>query len=86
MDGKATGVLDVALHGEVKRYEWNGNVEDRDAARLVFETLVTAGGVLATVKDAPQKSHQVRTFGEVEETERERGLVEVTITPAIVGG
>lgn len=90
VSGEATGVLEI-LPGDtdtsgIKRFEWNGDADDRAAARTAFEEVVAYGGVLATVVDAPGHATQVRTFDEVEEIERERGTVAVQVSRQIVGG
>jgi hypothetical protein len=81
-----TGTLDVVTSQGVETHQWNGNVEDRNAARAAFESLMKTGSYLAVVHDSPGKSHQVRSFDEVEQVEREKGVVEAQISPALVGG
>lgn len=81
-----TGTLDVVLPTEIKTFEWNGDVKDRQAAREAFEGMMRDGYYLAVVSDGPKKAHQVRTFDEIEEVERERGTVTARISTALVGG
>lgn len=59
---------------------------DREAAKSEFESRVKSGAYMATVVDSPGKAHAVRSFAEVEEVEKQKGVVEVRISPAIVGG
>jgi hypothetical protein len=84
--GSPTGQLVVRSHTGTKTYEWNGRVEDREDARAAFLDVMETGGYLAVVHDEPGKSHQVRTFDEVLDVEKERGVVSAHISPALVGG
>lgn len=85
MEG-ATGTMEIKTGHTRETYSWNGNDDDRARARAVFHRMLTIGGALATVWDAPHTGHQVRSFAEVEQVERERGTVRVTITPQVRGG
>ncbi len=84
--GEATGTLDIVRTGVKQTLTWNGHEPDRQAARAAFEELMRSGSYLATVADGPRTGHQVRTFDEVEQVEKERGVVSVQISHAIVGG
>ena len=84
--GEATGTLDVVRAGAKETYSWNGDLNDRAAAKAAFESLMSTGSWLATVADGPRTSHQVRSFDEVEQVEKERGVVSVQISHALVGG
>lgn len=84
--GEATGVLKVVTPTETKTLRWNGVPEDKAAAKAEFEKRMATGAYLATVVDSPKSSTQVRTFDEIEAVEKERGLVEARISPALVGG
>lgn len=81
-----TGVLEIDRAGKTTRYTWNGDAEDRAAARKAFEDATAMGAFLGVVLDAPGKGHQVRTFDEVEEVEREKGVVTARISSPLVGG
>lgn len=81
-----TGTLEIARGGTRETFSWNGDVEDRAAAKAAFDAALAGGGVMAVVHDAPGKSHQVRDFTEVEKVERETGVVSAEITTALVGG
>jgi hypothetical protein len=87
MDGK-TGTLDVIddVDGAVRRYEWNGDPEDRLAAWRAFDEVVAGGGFLATIVDGPREMTHVRSFTEIEEREREAGTVTAQISRQLVGG
>lgn len=82
----ATGILDVVTPRETKTFAWNGNVDDREAARAAFDEMMSKGGCLAIVHDTPGRAHQVSSFTEIEDIERERGVVSAQISPALVGG
>ena len=81
-----TGMLEIISPGKTETLTWNGIVEEREAARAAFEKAVRTGYFFASVVDSPGKSHQVRTFAEVEDVEKERGVVSVRIHPSIQGG
>lgn len=85
LEGK-TGVLDVVLPGDRRTLTWNGEVADRTAARDAFNYLVKRGGVLATVVTEPGKALLVRDWSEVEEVEKEQGVVSVVVSSQIRGG
>lgn len=84
--GSPTGVLKVITPAGTETFEWNGIPEERQVARSEFERRMASGAYMASVVDSPGKSTQVRTFDEVEKVEKERGLVEARISPALVGG
>lgn len=81
-----TGTLDVVTPMETTTLSWNGEVEDREAARNAFDALMKGGFALAVVFDGEDRGHQVRSFTEIEEVERERGVVHAQISPALIGG
>jgi hypothetical protein len=85
---ETTGTLYVRDRGVVLAYPWNGNVDDREAARAAFDAFTTAGSFIAVAFDSTvtRKGSRVETFEEVERIERERGTVVVQVTRALVGG
>ena len=85
---ETTGTLTIRKRGEKETFAWNGNVEDRDRARKAFEKATARGGFLAVAFDSTttRKGARVETFAEIEEIERERGVVVVEVTPGLVGG
>ncbi len=86
MDSGMTGTLDVVTPKGVETHQWNGNVENRATARKAFEAMMESGGFLAVVHDSPGRSHQVRSWDEIERVEKERGVVSAQVSTAIVGG
>lgn len=84
--GAATGTLKVISPSGTETFQWNGILKDREAAKAEFDLRVGSGSYMATVVDSPGKAHTVRAFSEVEQVEKEKGQVEVRISPAIVGG
>lgn len=84
--GEPTGVLTIKK-GDVKEtYSWNGDVQDRAAARNAFDAMMAQGGVLAVAFTSPGKGKKVSSFSEIEEIERETGVVSAQITTGLVGG
>ena len=83
---KVTGVLEVLTPAGIETFHWNGDPVDRAKARTEFEARMRTGMYLATVATGPKSKTQIRIFAEAEQIEREKGLVEVTISPALVGG
>ncbi len=84
-----TGIMDVFRPYEVPRrktFEWNGEIEDREVAKKVFEAAIASGSYLASVVTAPGEAAQVNKWSEVEAVEKEQGEVVVMLTPAIAGG
>ena len=84
--GKPTGVLDVSTSTGKETYSWNGRSKDREATRAAFNELMKSGSYLAVVFDGPAKATQVRTFEEIEQIERERGVVTAQVSRSLVGG
>lgn len=84
--GAATGTLKVTTPKGTDTFSWNGIPKERAAARATFERLMASGNYLASVVDAPGRQTQIRTFDEAEQVEKQKGVVEVRMTPAIVGG
>lgn len=84
--GPATGTLDIVRGAERRTYAWNGNVEDRAVARQAFEDAIAAPGTLAVAFTSPGKGKQVRSFQDVEEIERETGVVSAQVTTGLKGG
>lgn len=76
--------IDQYYNDVQKTYEWNGHQPDRDKAREAFNRAAARG--LAIVHDSPGKATQVRSFDEVEQIEKERGYVQVQVTPGLRGG
>jgi len=83
---KITGVLEVLTPSGIETFQWNGDPVDRDQARKEFEARMSTGMYLATVSTGPKSKTQIRSFSEAEQIEKELGQVEVTISPALVGG
>jgi len=83
---KDTGVLEVLTPSGVETFRWNGDPQDRAKARKEFEARMESGMYLATVATGPKSKTQIRSFSEAEQIEKQKGLVEVTISPALVGG
>jgi hypothetical protein len=87
---EATGTLFVrsAFDEQDAVFAWNGNVNDRNAARAAFDAAVKSGGVLAAAfpGTTPMKGVRVTSFAEVETIEREAGTVTVRVSPGLVGG
>lgn len=84
---EATGLLTIKeSDGTTKEFSWNGDVTDRAAAKAAFDAAMSEGGKLAVAFDSPGKSRQVRSFTEVEQIEKERGVVSAQITTGLVGG
>lgn len=81
-----TGTLDVVTPMGTQQLTWNGVVEDREAARAAFDAVMGTGAALAVVFDGESRGHQVRSFTEIEEVEKERGVVHAQISPALIGG
>lgn len=82
----ATGTLEIAGYGTRTKYEWNGNVADREAARAAFDEAWAYGMTLASVVDSPGHETQVRSFDEIEKIEKERGVVTAHQSAPLVGG
>lgn len=81
-----TGVLKVDTPKEHLTLEWNGVPEDREAAKAEFEKRMATGAYLASVVDSPGRATAVRTFDQIEQIEKDRGTVEVKVSPALIGG
>lgn len=84
--GPATGTLDIVRGAEKKTYAWNGNVEDRAVARQAFDEAIGVPGSLGIAFTSPGKGKQVRSFQDVEEIERETGVVSAQVTTGLKGG
>lgn len=83
---KSTGILRVVTPAGIESFEWNGVQADRVAARTEFEARMETGTYLASVRMGERNWSQVRSFSEVELVEKEMGMVEAKISPALVGG
>lgn len=83
---EATGILDVITPSGTETYSWNGNPADRKKAEEAFNEAMRSGSFLAVVYDSPSKAHQVSSFKEITDYEKEHGLVSAQISPALVGG
>lgn len=84
---EATGLLTIKREtGTTEEFTWNGDVKDRAAAKAAFEAAMAGGGKLAVAFDSPGKGKQVRSFEEIEQIEKERGVVSAQISTGLVGG
>lgn len=84
--GAPTGVLRVDTPQKTETFEWNGIPAERAAAKQEFEKRMGSGHFLAAIVEGPGRRRQVREFSEIEDHEKEKGTVEVRMTPAVVGG
>lgn len=85
---EATGTLVVRELGVTTTYAWNGNPEDKEAARRAFNDFASRTSYVAVAFDSPKAKtgSRVRTFEEIEQIEAERGVVVAQITRGLVGG
>jgi len=84
--GEATGVLTIK-RGDVKEeFSWNGDVQDRAAARAAFDSAMATPGMLGIAFKSPGKGERVSSFDEIEKIERETGVVSAQVTTGLVGG
>lgn len=85
---ETTGTLVVRENGLVKTYAWNGNSDDREAARQAFNDFTSVGGFIAVAFDSPKAKSgtRVETFEELERIEAQEGVVVAQMSRAIVGG
>ena len=85
---EATGTLIIRDFGQVRTYAWNGQVEDREAARDAFDQFTKGNATVAVAFDSPtaKVGDRVTTFDEIETIERERGVVVVQVSRGLVGG
>lgn len=81
-----TGTLKVVTPEGITPYTWNGNPVERAEARAAFDELMKTGAYMATVVEGPKNATQIRSFDEAEIIEKERGVVEVRVSPALAGG